>query len=236
MITPSSNSKLRKSRKLRNRKRFQRMLGVEPLEARHLLATLVVDTRFDLVDANDDVTSLREAIAAANDETENPGRDTIQFAPSLTYDTILLGIDGFDLGTGDAIASPHGLAELVINSDVDIDASGAGLVRVGREIGSASDLETSRLDHRVLRVDSGDVTLTSLVIQRGGLPDEGVGGVPLYGAGIFNSGALTLRNSIVGDNVSGPRGRCDRRWRRYLQRHRCELDALQYHRWFDRVG
>lgn len=52
---------------------------VEALEARELLTTFTVDTLIDVVDAGDGVTSLREAIEAANGQS---GADTIQFASS----------------------------------------------------------------------------------------------------------------------------------------------------------
>jgi len=166
---------------------------VERLENRVMLAAYTVNTQFDIVDAGDDFTSLREALTAANDELANPGHDTIAFDPALTYQTLLLDIAGFDDATGDAI--PVSLGELVVTSDVTIDATAAGLVRVGREIGDEAFLESARLDHRVLKVESGEVELTNVIIQRG----QTAAGE--YGAGIFNAGDLTLRASIVGDNL-----------------------------------
>ncbi len=53
----------------------------EPLEERRLLAVATVTTLDDTVDFNDGVTSLREAIFAANTLS---GADTIEFAPELT--------------------------------------------------------------------------------------------------------------------------------------------------------
>ena len=59
--------------------RFKR-LRVELLEARHLLTAITVDTPLDVVDPNDGVTSLREAIAVSNNDL---GPDEIFFAPAL---------------------------------------------------------------------------------------------------------------------------------------------------------
>ena len=53
-----------------------RPLRVEPLEDRRLLAVVTVDTDLDVIDFNDGVTSLREAIFATNTV---PGADEIVF-------------------------------------------------------------------------------------------------------------------------------------------------------------
>ncbi len=58
----------------------RRPLRFEPLEDRRLLATFTVDTVLDVVDANDGVMSLHEAIYLAE---VNSGADTIDFAPAL---------------------------------------------------------------------------------------------------------------------------------------------------------
>src|SRR5687768_5758899 len=55
---------------------FHRRLRIEPLEERRLLAT--VNTLSDVIDDDDELTTLREAILAAS-----PG-ETIDFAASLT--------------------------------------------------------------------------------------------------------------------------------------------------------
>ncbi|MDA8563237.1 cadherin domain-containing protein [Mariniblastus sp.] len=72
----------------------------KPLEARQMLATvaqpaIVVDTIDDVVDANDGLTSLREAITLANTvaDADNDGdasRDLITFDESLTGQTVFL--------------------------------------------------------------------------------------------------------------------------------------------------
>ena len=177
----------------RNRRscRF-RALGFESLERRQLLATIVVDTRFDISDASDDFTSLREAIDKAE---MNAGPDIIRFDSSLSFQTILIGVAGFEFdseGVPSAIASPSN--QLVIRSDLILDASDARLVRIGRESGDESSLESSRLNHRVFWIEEGDVEMKNVVIQRG----QVIGDV--YGGGIRNDGTLTLTNVIVGDN------------------------------------
>ena len=59
---------------------YSRRLRVEPLEERRLLAVATVTTLGDTVDFADGVTSLREALFAANTLA---GPDTIEFDPVL---------------------------------------------------------------------------------------------------------------------------------------------------------
>ena len=64
-----------------------RRLWLEPLESRRLLTTFKVTTDIDIVDAEDGVMSLREAVALANG---NDSRDTITFDSSLAGRPTLL--------------------------------------------------------------------------------------------------------------------------------------------------
>ena len=64
-----------------------RVLTLEVLEQRLVLATIQVTTAQDTINLSDGVTSLREAIFAANTV---PGPDTIEFDPSLAGQTIRL--------------------------------------------------------------------------------------------------------------------------------------------------
>ena len=179
-------------------------LRLERLENRMLLATLVVNTRFDVpIDPLDGIMSLREAITSANDESAYPGHDVIRFDEDLSSNTILLGIEGFDSVSGAAQPAGDAFTELIISSDLTIDASAAGVIRIGREFGASDsqNLETSQLQHRVLKILSGNVSLDSVAIQRGYLfGSDGGSGSP-YGAGIYNAGNLTLLNSFVGGNI-----------------------------------
>ena len=62
--------------RLRQRQQYSHCLWVEPLENRRMLAVMTVDTELDVIDFDDDVTSLREAIFATN---ILPGADEIVF-------------------------------------------------------------------------------------------------------------------------------------------------------------
>lgn len=73
----SSRSKKRSSKKQNVRSKTKRADSYQTLEARNLLATFIVSTVADTLDANDGLLSLREAIIAAND---NDGPDQIEFS------------------------------------------------------------------------------------------------------------------------------------------------------------
>src|SRR5262245_35130007 len=92
--------------KVWHRKDQTRNVLLERLEDRLLLALnaqgaapscLIVDTTVDVVDANDAVNSLREAITCAN---LSPGADTIN-VPAGTYTLTITGSDEDANATGD---------------------------------------------------------------------------------------------------------------------------------------
>ena len=54
--------------------------AIEPLEVRRLLSTFTVNTTSDVTNASDGLTTLREAVAAAN---AHGGTDVINFSPTV---------------------------------------------------------------------------------------------------------------------------------------------------------
>lgn len=144
-----------------------------------LPAGIVVTTNRDVVDADDGVTSLREAIVLAESETSESN-------------VIVFSQDVFTGGDANVISLT--LGELAVTKSVVIDASalgefvtvsGAGESRVFRITGSETEAD-----------------FTALVIT-GGYNSESVGG------GVFvESGALTLNRCVVTENsaVSGNGG------------------------------
>lgn len=166
------------TRSRRLRRRTSKSARPEELETRELLSSITVTMPYDLSRPNDGRTSLREAIALAN--ADPTSHDVITFDESLGYKKIEL-LEG----------------QLEITGSVTIDASAAGLVRIGRHSRVAA--------HRIMKVAPGaDVELRRLVIQDGEL---NVG----YGAGIHNSGTLELQDSIVGGNLIRNHTRISRR-------------------------
>ncbi|MGI9455440.1 MAG: right-handed parallel beta-helix repeat-containing protein, partial [Aeoliella sp.] len=93
-----------------------RRLHIEPLEDRRLLAMFTVDTNLDTVDENDGLLSLREAVAAANHNTEadeitfdfgHTGPETILLTQGEIeiLDSLTITGPGADLLTVDASGS-----------------------------------------------------------------------------------------------------------------------------------
>ena len=126
-----------------------RPLHFEPLEDRRLLSAspIVVTTLADTVDFNDGLTSLREAIFAANTV---PGADTITFAPALTAngpakillsqgqlaitDALTITGPGAELLTIDASGNDQGTSVLVFrdsDSSTQFPAAVSGLTLTG---------------------------------------------------------------------------------------------------------
>ncbi len=183
------------------------------------VASLMVTTAADVLDRFDGETSLREALALANDplagslgdgDGDNDGgpTDTITFAADLSGETITL-VSG----------------ELVIGSDVAIDGDVSG---DGGEPEITLDANGAS---RVIRIASGSSTLDGLVMTGGTTfdPSSGGGGVFVaigatvaivnsaisgndarsfknssnLGGGISNEGTVTLTNTTVSGNGSG---------------------------------
>jgi hypothetical protein len=117
-------------------------LGLEALEERAVPATFTVLNGLDDGDG-----SLRAAIAAANDETSNPGHDDINFDS---------GVTAVSLTTG----------QLTISSDVSITGPGANLLSI-----SGGGLS------RVFAIDPGaSAELSGLTISGGNAGTTGNGG------------------------------------------------------------
>ncbi len=112
---------------------YPRSLRYEPLEDRRLLAVLTVTTTADTTDANDGLTSLREAIVATNALS---GADTINFDPALTAN-----------GPATIVVNP---ANLRITDALAINGPGANLLTIrpnkGGQIFNISDASANLLD------------------------------------------------------------------------------------------
>ena len=119
---------------MKNRKTPFRQYACEHLEQRRMLTTFVVDTLSDIVDSEDNRTSLREAVVSAN---ENPGEDEIRFADRVTGRLLL---QNGELAVSDSLRIVGPGAHLLTidalgNDPTPRDANGDGspAFRVARE-------------------------------------------------------------------------------------------------------
>ena len=141
--------------------------------------TFVVDTELDIVDPTDGLTSLREAVAQANDL---PGPDEISF----------------DFGHDGPAVIRLEQGELLIADALTITGDGPELLTI--DAGDGADGEPGTLDgSRVFRMDDG--TGDAIPVEISGLTITG-GDVPGYGGGILNAEQLTLTNTIVTGNAA----------------------------------
>lgn len=166
-------------------------LRVENLEERWLPSLFTVT---NLNDAG--AGSLRQAIHDANDETQHPGADTIQFASGLAGGTINLStVDDSSFGPSALlVTSPVAITGLGGNSGIGIARSGtAGNMRL------------------FLVTSSGDLTLQNLTLSNGlaqgghgGNHQGGGGGGGAAGLGgaIFNEGILRVQRSTLTGNLA----------------------------------
>ena len=83
-----------------------------------VLADIVVNTLNDVVNDNDGLTSLREAIIEAN---KTPEDDTIKLAAGVTYNLTISGADEDDAATGDLDVLESG-GKITVISDGDQQA------------------------------------------------------------------------------------------------------------------
>lgn len=175
MRNRNANSKKRASL---SRKPTRFRPGLELLEDRAVPAILSVTTHVDVVDANDGLLSLREAIQQADPATV--GGDTIVFDTSLNGQTIAL----------------NG-SELLINKNLNIQGPGVDLVAIS---GNAfPGIPHSRVFEVAANVQ---VSVADLTIRNG----EPSGAGAFSGGGIYNAGTLTIRACAFTGNSAGRGG------------------------------
>ena len=202
-----------------------RRLRFEPLEDRRVLTVATVDTELDVVDLNDGMTSLREAIFTAN---TLDGPDTIQFDASLSGKTIFLEHGelvvedelsivgpGQDLLTIDA----QGLSRVIRATDIPfpVSLSVSGLTITGGVGPSSGNGSGGGILGDALELDRVTVTGNSTAFGPGGgisadtlvlidsiVTGNHTSGDGSPGGGVFTSGALRMEGSrIESNNTSG---------------------------------
>jgi len=169
----------------RRRGRKPVRLCAEALESRTVPAVYDVTTTADVVNANDGVLSLREAVLAAN---ASVGVADVINVPAGTYVLTLTGAGEDGSATGD----------LDVSGDVTIQGAGA----------SSTTLDGD-LSDRVFDVQSGVVSsIVNMTIHNGralgttASPDGQGGGVRSFGR-LTLTGCVVTSNSVVGADATG---------------------------------
>ncbi len=162
---------------------YAKRLRIEALEDRRMLAVVTVDTDQDVVDFDDGVTSLREAIFATN---------LVGGADEIVFD---FGHDG-----PATILLTEG--ELEITDDLTITGAGAELLTIDASGNDPTPEEKNGDGSRIFNINDGDdtrqrdVTIHGLTLTGGDIR----GGQTSGGGAIFSIEALTLTASAVRDN------------------------------------
>ena len=212
MAKRKKNRRSPSKKKRRSSQKRRQTPAYETLEARQLLATLVVDSTLDNFDANapatDGVVTLREAILAANSDTAVGDAPAGSGADTITFDA--------NVFSGDANSLIRlGGTELVITESLTIDGSSAtDVVISGDKLGNdtpvdgtfVTDVDASLAanagllddNSRVINVSAagGNFTFKGLTITGGRttVAEEEGGGLRV------GSGLLTLEQSTVSGN------------------------------------
>lgn len=173
----------------RRRQHQRKRLLAERLESRHLLATLIVNSTMDAVDADpgDGVCeisvggpcTLRAAVQEANRFDSASGPHQINL-PAGTYTLSITGIDDLQSLTGD----------LDFNGNVILQGAGA----------TETVIDADGID-RVIDVGNDSLTIRGVTI-RGGVILDDEDPVEGSGGGIRNEADLTLIDSVVTGNVA----------------------------------
>ena len=177
---------LMKKRISRRESANSKSLSYNPLEQRQLLATIAVTTTLDVIDANDGLTSLREAIIESNSNAQD---DEIVLGTG-TFELAISGISEANAQTGDLDIAPDGFHSLTIRGD----GSGQTVVD-GNEIDRVFEI-----------LEDSDVTFEDLHIT-GGSDAQQPTSIGRRGGGIFNGNAdLVLNRVRMTNNDTGDFG------------------------------
>jgi CSLREA domain-containing protein len=199
-----------------HRRANRNQLTIEPLEDRTVPSIYWVNTTADTVDSDPRVTSLREAIQAANDTPGVP--DVIKFTPGLhgtiTLDSTRGELDVTDdltiLGPGAgrlAVSGNDAVRDFYVGPDAAVSISGLTITR-----GHAEAREAVLSSHGGGILNDGDLTLTGVVLSDNkavGVEDVAPPDEPRHlgagaGGGVGNRGNLTVVGcTFVGNQALG---------------------------------
>jgi hypothetical protein len=152
-------------------------------------ATFIVHTNSDVIDFNDDLLTLREAIFVTN---MLPGIDTIQFDPSVTT----AGPATIHLSSG----------EMSISHPLTITGPGSSLLTVDAAASDPTPAVKNGDGSRIFNIDNGDSTLIPIAVSMSGLTLMG-GDTSGDGGAIRSTETLTLADvNCANDHAGGSGG------------------------------
>lgn len=167
-----------------------------------MLAVFTVNTHLDVVDANDNFTSLREAVALANAQV---GEDTIEFDAALAGKTISLAhgqlhvtesIVIMGVGSEQLTIDAHHESRIFNFTETAVNASVSGLTLyrgwTGGQNNDPASGDTTYSGGAVRFASIGNLTLSDVVVS-----NSNVYGPHTRGGGVFVKGSLTMLSSAV---------------------------------------
>jgi len=180
-----------------------RHLHIEQLEDRRVLATLTVDNPLDVVDFNDGLLSLREAVFVANNV---PGSDVVEFS-SAVYGA------NFELTQGEIVISESLEISNPTNTGIGINALGQSRIfditatsgnfefgflylQGGKTTGHNTDATDNTFSGGAIR----SLTTGSLTFNRTHVVNSSTTGDFAKGGGVFALGDVTLMGATVENN------------------------------------
>jgi hypothetical protein len=183
----------------------------EPVEPRRLLSTFTVNTTSDVTNASDGLTTLREAIVAAN---AHAGSDTINFSPSVFAAGVshTITLSGGQLEVSDTLGtttiSGRYLGIVVVNGAnktrvLQVDANTTVSIN-GVTLTHGSSIEAAGTAAGGGISNAGTLSLTNVAVT-----GSAVQGLAAIGGGIYSTGPLTISNSLIVGNAatgSGTKG------------------------------
>jgi hypothetical protein len=166
------------------------------LEARRVLAALVVNSLADDTTAGDSLVTLREAINAANNDTTTDLGATGSGADTITFASNLFGFSDQSINLSTVGDMTVGNSAFGITSDITI---------VGPSGDHGLRLSSNGAMRHFYVSSSGSLTLQFLSMSNGkaqGVDASGSGGASAgLGGSIFNAGTLNLQNSLITGNL-----------------------------------
>ncbi|MGI9519234.1 MAG: hypothetical protein ACR2NP_19445 [Pirellulaceae bacterium] len=161
-------------------------LEFEALEPRRVLATLIVTTNADVIDANDGLLSLREAIIESNTNGE---ADQIELS-ALVYEIEIAGFKE-DLG---------------LTGDFDVFSDSGNSVVIRGIDSTNTIIDAKQLDRAFDLMGQSTVTLENLTIQNGSVLEQAEYSGRRGGAIKSTQSSLTLNNLVIQDSTTGVSG------------------------------